>query len=189
MKQFLSKYKNNIKYLTTKKKKYAGRNNTGRITVSHQGGGHKRIYRNIEFKTIKQNGVVIGFEYDPNRSSHIAKICYLENKKKYYYYILPSKNLTIFDTISSENKPNSKNESNFYFLKDLNVGDSIYNLELQVNKGAQIARSAGVYAQILSKTKNNEVHVKLPSGEHRSISGNCQAALGVVNNESHKNKV
>ena len=189
MKQYLSKYKNKTKYLINKKKKNAGRNNTGRITVFHQGGGHKRIYRKIEFKNTLQPGTVVNFEYDPNRSSYIAKICYLKNKKKYYYYLLAPKNLNILDNISNDNLATSKNVGNRYFLKDFNIGNFIYNIELKPNKGGQIARSAGTCGQILQKTNDNYVLVKMPSGEHRLIPANCKASLGTVSNEEHKNRI
>lgn len=189
MKQYLSKYKSKIKYLLNKKKKNAGRNNTGRITVYHQGGGHKRLYRKVAFKNTLEDGVVTNFEYDPNRSSYIAKICYSKNEKKYYYYILAPKNLNILDNISNNDSNIIKSVGNRYFLKDFNIGDFVYNIELKPNKGGQLARSAGTYAQILQKTKNDYVLIKLPSGEHRLIPNNCKASLGVVSNEEHKHKI
>jgi large subunit ribosomal protein L2 len=141
------------------------------------------------FKNCIEDGVVTNFEYDPNRSSYIAKICYLKNKKKYYYYLLAPKNLSVLDNIQTDNTSVTKNLGNRYYLKDFNIGDFIYNIELKPNKGGQLVRSAGTYGQILQKTKDNYVLVKLPSGEHRLIPNNCKASLGVVSNEEHKHRI
>jgi large subunit ribosomal protein L2 len=186
----LSKYKKKSHKLFFSKKKSAGRNNTGRITVAHQGGGHKQLYRNIFFKKPFYSGLVINIEYDPNRSSHIAKICYKDNVslKKKYYYILASKKLNVLDNIDITLESNNKQEGNFYFIDEFNIGDFVYNIELSPNKGGQIVRSAGTFAQVLQKSLNF-VTVILPSGEHRLIPNNCTACFGGLSNENHKNTI
>lgn len=190
----LSKYKKKEYSLFNRKKKSAGRNNTGRITVAHQGSGHKQLYRQIAFQENLKQGVVINIEYDPNRSGHIAKICNInKNLEKNYFYILSPKNLKILDNITSTNQKKDdentpKQVGSFYYLNEFNVGDLIYNIELFPNKGGQIVRAAGTFAQILQK---NELYVTiaLPSGEHRLISNKCKACFGNVSNENHWNIV
>jgi large subunit ribosomal protein L2 len=195
----LSKYKKKIKYLFSRKKKSAGRNNLGRITVAHQGGGHKRLYRKIYLGGNFPSGIVINFEYDPNRSARIAKICYKENNIKKYYYILAPQNLRVLDKIeSSENFEGlSKKEDLFqttvtkqvgscYFLHEFNVGDFIYNIEIIPNTGGQLVRAGGTSAVVLQKSLFF-LTVKLPSGEHRMISTKCRAFFGNLSNENHKN--
>ena len=182
----LSKYKFKTKYLINKKIKKAGRNNSGKITVYHQGGGHKQLYRVINFNKFKIPGIITNIEYDPNRSSNIAKICFFINNNKYYYYILAPKNLKVLDRIFFNQNINKI--GNIYLLNDLNIGDYIYNIEMQPNQGAKIARSAGTYCQIIQKNDKHAV-VKLPSGEERLISINCKASLGVVSNENKKNLI
>lgn len=195
----LSKYKKKIYSLFTRKKKNAGRNNRGRITVAHQGSGHKQQYRQINFKeNFIEKGTVINIEYDPNRTAFIAKICYknILGIKKYFYTIAP-KNLKILDIITPtkqqnilntnnqiENENNQKQSGNFYFMHEFNVGDYIYNIELIPNKGGQIVRSAGAFAIVLQKT-NFFVKLALPSGEHRLISNECKACFGNISNENH----
>jgi large subunit ribosomal protein L2 len=187
----LSKYKKKIYSLFNRKKKNAGRNNRGRITVAHQGNGHKQLYRKINFhENFDEKGVVVNIEYDPNRTAYIAKICSTNSEGiKKYFYILAPKNLKILDIITPTkleliNDNNQKQFGNFYYLKDFNVGDFIYNIELIPNKGGQIVRSAGSFAQILQKT-NFFVTVALPSGEHRLIPNHCKACFGNVSNENH----
>lgn len=188
----LSKYKKKIYSLLNRKKKNAGRNNTGRITVAHQGSGHKQLYRKINFKENFEKGNVVNIEYDPNRSSFIAKICSRDlNNNKKYYYILSPKNLKILDLITptylnKKNDNNQKQNGNFYFLNEFNVGDFIYNIELKPNKGGQIVRSAGTFAQVLQKNVDF-ITIILPSGEHRLVPSNCKACFGNVSNENHYN--
>ncbi len=190
----LSKYKTKIYSLLNRKKKNAGRNNTGRITVAHQGSGHKQLYRKVSFKENFDQGSVVNIEYDPNRSSYIAKICSIDiQSNKKYYYILSPKNLKILDIITPtylniKKDYNQKQYGNFYYLNEFKVGDFIYNIELLPNKGGQIVRSAGTFAQILQKS-NDFVTVSLPSGEHRLIPSNCKACFGNVSNEDHYNTI
>jgi large subunit ribosomal protein L2 len=190
----LSKYKKKSYSLFNRNKKNAGRNNTGRITVAHQGGGHKQLYRKISFLENFEKGTVVNIEYDPNRSAHIAKICTkTQNNQNKYYYILSPKNLKILDNISPTNNNNSnennqKQVGNFYYLHEFNVGDFIYNIELLPNKGGQIVRAAGTFAQVLQKTEEYTT-ISLPSGEHRLVSSNCKACFGNVSNENHWNVV
>ena len=197
----LSKYKQKINYLINRKKKNAGRNNTGRITVAHQGGGHKQAYRKIMFKGNFSKGFVVGLEYDPNRSADLAKICFIKNNLKKYYYILAPKNLKILDVIesSSNSEENlfsknsldeitiSKQVGSCYFLEEFSIGDYIYNIEISPNKGGQFVRAGGTSAVILQKI-NNMVNVKLPSGEHRLIPNQCKAFYGNLSKDDH-NKI
>jgi large subunit ribosomal protein L2 len=192
----LSKYKHKLNYLYSRKKKIAGRNNTGRITVFHQGGGHKQKLRIINFKGDFSNGIVTNFEYDPNRSARLAKVCFLENNIKKFYYILAPQNINVLDTIeSSVNKENllkknvdditnAKLVGSCYFLSEFSIGDYIYNIELTPNLGGQLVRAGGTSAVILQKT-DNFVLVKLPSSEQRLIPANCKAFFGNLSNENH----
>lgn len=193
----LSKYKSKIKYLFTRKKKFAGRNNTGRITVAHQGGGNKQLYRKIEFQGNFQSGYVTAFEYDPNRTARLAKICYFDNNLKKYFYILAPQNLKIFDIIKTsqfleafENTDNNatiaKQIGSCYFLHEFTIGDFLYNVELSPNIGGQLIRAGGTSGIVLQKAVDF-VTIKLPSGEHRLIPANCKAFFGNLANDSHKN--
>lgn len=196
----LSKYNHKLEYLYDRKKKSAGRNNSGQITVAHQGGGHKQLYRKVIFKGEFTKGYVTNFEYDPNRSAYLAKICFYKQLKKYYYYILAPQNLKVLDIVESvplkiENhlvneqdnfvRTISKQIGSSYYMKDLRVGDYIYNVELKVNKGAQIARAGGTSALILQRSENHTL-IKLPSGEHRLIPNLCRAFYGNLSNENHR---
>lgn len=196
----ISKYKTKDYSLLLRKKKKAGRNNLGRITVAHQGGGHKQAYRLIDFKGSFDSGYIANFEYDPNRSARLAKICSLKDNKKKFTYILAPQNLSVFDSVFAssqekleQHKEESKNnfgitESKYigssYFLSELAVGDLIYNVELTPNKGAQFVRAGGTFAVILQKTTDFVV-IKLPSGEYRKVSTLCKAFLGSLTNDSH----
>jgi len=170
--------------LLLRKKKAAGRNNTGRITVNHQGGGHKQLYRQINFFKNDNFGTITNIEYDPNRTAFIAKICFQDvNNNLTYNYIISPQKLKVLDVVfTTENK---KQLGNFYFLKDFDVGDFIYNIELNPNKGAQIVRAAGAYAKIINKTELYST-IELPSGEYRLISNKCKACLGNISNENHR---
>jgi large subunit ribosomal protein L2 len=189
-----STYKFKNKTLISRKKKNAGRNNRGRITVAHQGGGHSQLYRKINFKENLNSGTVLNIEYDPNRSAYIAKICFLKNKRKKYFYILSPQNLKILDKIEnstlelekSKTKESLKQVGSFYSLNEFKIGDFIYNIETSPNKGGQLVRSAGTFAQILQKD-NQYVTITLPSGEHRNIPLNCKACFGCVSNDNHQN--
>lgn len=192
----LSKYKSKLKYLYSRKKKCAGRNNTGRITVAHQGGGHKRLFRKIIFKGTFIKGFVIAFEYDPNRSANLAKICYTENNIKKYYYILAPQNLKILDVVENSttflkeidlNKTTiSKQIGSCYFLSEFTIGDFLYNVELFPEKGAQLIRAGGTSGILLQKS-NEFATIKLPSGEHRLVPLQCKACFGNLANDEHKN--
>jgi len=192
----LAKHKYRIKYLFARKFKRSGRNNTGHITVAHQGGGHKRLYRKIMFnQTFFQKGIVVGFEYDPNRSANLAKICYIENNIKKFYYILAPQNLQILDIVEhSINKEKSiietltvsKLTGSCYFLHEFNVGDFLYNIKINSTKGGQLIRAAGASGLVIQKT-DNFLTIKMPSGEHRLVSTKYKAFYGQIANENHMN--
>ncbi len=165
-------------------KKKAGRNNQGRITVRHRGGGAKRMYRLIDFKRDKQGipGKVAAIEYDPNRSAHIALIHYVDGEKR---YILAPQGLEVGDVVmageGAEIKP-----GNALPLKSIPVGTLVHNLELQPGRGGQLVRSAGSSAQVVAR-EERYVLVRLPSGEIRRILGECLATIGQVSNPDHNN--
>ena len=161
-------------------KKNAGRNNTGKITVRHQGGGVKRKYRVIDFKRNKFDieGTVASIEYDPNRSANIALINYADGEKR---YIIAPKGLKVNDKVVSGEKVDIK-VGNACPLMNIPVGTVIHNIELTLGKGGQIARSAGQSAQILGR-EDKYVMVRLSSGETRKILGTCMATIGEVGNE------
>jgi large subunit ribosomal protein L2 len=172
------------KSLTVGLRKTGGRNNQGKITTRFRGGGNKRLYRIIDFKRDKDGipGKVTAIEYDPNRSARIALITYADGEKR---YIIAPLGLNVGDTIlSGENVP--LKPGNTTFLRNIPVGTIIHNIELLPGKGGQIARSAGSYAQILSKDEKY-AQIKLPSGEIRLINLNCRATIGQVGNVDHEN--
>ena len=172
--------------LTEALRKTGGRNNLGRITSRHRGGGHKRRYRIIDFKRNKFDifGEVLSIEYDPNRSSRIALIMYEDNEKR---YIIAPDGLGVGDKIisSKDNKIEFK-KGNCLMLKNIPEGMLIHNIELKPGKGAQLARSAGTYARIMAK-EDNMVTLRLPSGETRMVPDLCLATLGTVGNKTHEN--
>ncbi|UKI50576.1 MAG: 50S ribosomal protein L2 [Clostridium sp.] len=163
--------------------KNAGRNNTGRITVRHQGGGVKQKYRIIDFKRNKDGipAKVTTIEYDPNRSANIALVVYADGEKR---YILAPKGLEVGQTIIS-GETNDFKTGNALPIRLIPVGSLIHNVELHPGKGGQLVRSAGTSAQILGR-EENYVLVRLQSGEVRKILGTCKATIGVVGNESHE---
>jgi large subunit ribosomal protein L2 len=172
------------KSLTVGLRKTGGRNNQGKITTRFRGGGNKRLYRIIDFKRDKDGipGKVTAIEYDPNRSARIALITYADGEKR---YIIAPLGLNVGDTIlSGENVP--LKPGNTTFLRNIPVGTIIHNIEILPGKGGQIARSAGSYAQILSKDEKY-AQIKLPSGEIRLINLNCRATIGQVGNVDHEN--
>lgn len=174
------------KSLTKPLKKTGGRNNQGRITVWHIGGGHKRKYRIIDFKRDKFDipGKVHSIEYDPNRSANIALIHYFDGEKR---YILAPLGLNVGDVIVSSKKPDTEiKDGNALPLRYIPVGTLIHNVELKPGKGGQIARAAGSYAQILAK-EGDYAQVRLPSGGIRLIHLNCMATIGQVGNLDHEN--
>jgi large subunit ribosomal protein L2 len=165
------------------KRRGSGRNNQGRITVRHQGGGAKQFYRLVNFKLQPGlKGVIEHIEYDPNRSARIAR---LKDQQGKYHYIIAANGMKAGHIIASGEDAPVEN-GNRLPLKNIPVGSVIHAIELQPNNGAQLARSAGNSAQLLAK-ENNYAQVRLPSGEVRSININCTASMGVVSNEQHKN--
>ena len=164
-------------------KNNAGRNNNGRITVRHQGGGHKRQYRVIDFKRNKDNVVatVQTIEYDPNRSANIALVHYTDGVKA---YILAPKGLEVGMTIVSGPDADIK-IGNALPLENIPVGTVIHNIEMKPGKGGQLIRSAGTSAQVLGK-EGKYVLVRLNSGEVRMILATCRATIGSVGNEQHE---
>ena len=170
------------KSLTVSKSKNAGRNNTGKITVKHQGGGEKRKYRIIDFKRNKRDvvGVVASIEYDPNRSANIALINYKDGEKR---YIIAPKDLIVgMEVVAGENF--DIKVGNALPIANIPVGKVIHNIELRPGKGGELARSAGSSAQILGR-EGNYVMVRLSSGEQRKVLGTCYATVGVVGNEDY----
>ena len=170
------------KSLLASKSKNAGRNNQGRITVRHQGGGEKRKYRLIDFKRNKFDivGTVATIEYDPNRSANIALINYVDGEKR---YIIAPKGLKVGMKIVSGEKVDIK-VGNALPLMNIPEGTLVHNIELQPGKGAELARSAGASAQILGK-EGKYVLVRLASGEVRKVLGTCMATIGEVGNEDY----
>ncbi|MGB9617606.1 MAG: 50S ribosomal protein L2 [Desulfomonilaceae bacterium] len=164
--------------------KKGGRNNMGRITVRHRGGGHKRRFRIIDFKRDKQDvpGTVKSVEYDPNRSARLALIQYADGDKR---YILWPNGLQVGDTVVASEKADIK-PGNCLPLKNLPLGTMIHNLELKIGKGGQMIRSAGAYGQLMAKEKGY-AQVKLPSGEVRMVLDRCRATIGQVGNLDHEN--
>lgn len=160
--------------------KKAGRNNQGKITVRHQGGGVKRKYRIIDFKRNKFDveGVVASIEYDPNRSANIALINYLDGEKR---YIIAPKGLKVGDKIVAGSNADIKT-GNALPIMNIPVGTVIHNIELRPGKGGSLARSAGSSTQILGR-EGNYVMIRLSSGEQRRVLGTCMATIGVVGNE------
>ena len=170
------------KSLTVTKKKTNGRNNQGKITVRHRGGGVKRKYRIIDFKRRKDDitAIVSAIEYDPNRSANIALITYKDGEKA---YIIAPKGLTVGTVISSGENADIK-VGNALPIMNIPVGTVIHNIELKPGKGASLARSAGASAQILGR-EEKYVLIRLSSGETRKILGTCRATIGVVGNEDY----
>jgi large subunit ribosomal protein L2 len=170
------------KSLLAKLNKKSGRNNQGKITVRHQGGGAKRKYRIIDFKRNKDNipGKVATIEYDPNRSANIALIHYADGEKK---YIIAPKGLVVGMVVESGEKADIKIGNALPIMK-VPVGTVIHNIELHPGKGGQLVRSAGTKAQILGR-EERYVLVRLVSGEVRRILGTCRATIGEVGNEFH----
>ena len=164
--------------------KNAGRNSYGRITVRHRGGGHRRKYRIIDFKRNKVDmpATVLSLEYDPNRSAHIALVQYEDGEKR---YIVAPQGLKVGDTVVSGAGADIK-PGNALPLSAIPTGTFIHNVELYPGKGAQLARSAGVMAQLMGKESNMAL-VRLPSGEMRYVPLNCMATVGQVGNVDHEN--
>ena len=168
------------KSLTVTMKKNSGRNNQGKITVRHHGGGEKRKYRIIDFKRNKLNvpGSVATIEYDPNRTANIALINYADGEKR---YIIAPKGLTVGMTVEAGENADIK-VGNALPIMNIPVGTMIHNIELRPGKGGELARSAGASAQILGR-EDNYVMIRLSSGEQRKVLGTCMATVGEVGNE------
>ncbi len=172
------------KSLTAPLKKKAGRNNQGRITTRHHGGGHKRKYRIIDFKRNKDGipGRVATIEYDPNRSANIALIHYADGEKR---YILAPKGLEVGSEVMSGPDADIK-VGNALPLANIPDGTVIHNIELKPGRGGQLVRAAGAQAQLLGKEKNGYAIVRLASGETRMVRSECRATIGQVGNLDHE---
>ncbi len=166
-------------------RKQAGRNMRGKITVRHQGGGHKRLYREIDFKRDKLNvpARVSTIEYDPNRSARIALLVYADGEKR---YILAPLGVKVGDQIVSSQKAEIR-PGNTLPLRNIPLGTTIHNIEIYPGRGGQLVRSAGVSAQLMAKDHPQLATVRLPSGEERYIAQECRATIGQVGNVEHGN--
>jgi large subunit ribosomal protein L2 len=172
-----------LRSLLSAKRRGSGRNNQGRITTRHQGGGARRFYRNINFKLAEGvTATIEQIEYDPNRSARIARI---KEPNGTYHYILVANGMKVGQTITSSESA-AIEIGNRLPLNNIPVGSTIHAIELQPGRGAQIVRSAGNGAQLMAKEGDN-AQVRLPSGEVRLFNLNCTASLGNVGNEQHKN--
>ncbi|MTV49478.1 50S ribosomal protein L2 [Heliobacillus mobilis] len=165
-------------------KKNAGRNNQGKLTVRHQGGGHKRMYRIIDFKRTKDSipAKVAAIEYDPNRSGRIALLHYADGEKR---YIIAPNGLKVGDTIVSGPDADIKT-GNCLPLKNIPVGTLVHNIEMRPGKGGQICRSAGAAAQLMAK-EGDYATLRLPSGEMRKVLVECRATVGQMGHLEHEN--
>ena len=172
------------KSLLTTKKKNAGRNSYGRITVRHQGGGNRQKYRLVDFKRRKDDmtATVLGIEYDPNRSANIALIEYEDGTRA---YILAPIGLKDGDKVVSGDKADIK-PGNCMKIENIPVGTMIHNIELNPGQGGKLVRAAGQEAQLMAK-EGKYAHVRLPSGEMRLILAVCRATIGTVGNTDHEN--
>jgi ribosomal protein L2, bacterial/organellar len=172
------------KSLLALKTRSGGRNNRGKITTRHVGGGHKKRYRIVDFRRDKLEvpAKVAAIEYDPNRSARIALLFYADGEKR---YIIAPQSLTVGQTVvSSENADILP--GNALPLRNIPVGTNIYNIELKVGKGGQLARSAGTFAQLMAK-EGAYAQIKLPSGEVRKVLVECKATIGEVSNPENEN--
>jgi large subunit ribosomal protein L2 len=172
-----------LKSLVKGHTKSGGRNNNGRITVRHHGGGHKRRLRVIDFKRDKRDvpGKVVSVEYDPNRSARLALVSYADGDKK---YILWPEGLKLGDLVVAGEKVDIK-VGNCLPLKNIPLGTMIHNVEMKIAKGGQIIRSAGTYGQVMAKEKGY-AQIKLPSGEVRTFLDRCRATIGQIGNLDHE---
>jgi large subunit ribosomal protein L2 len=172
-----------LKSLIVIKKKNSGRNNQGRITTRHRGGGVRKFYRLVNFKLAAGTKAVIEhIEYDPNRSARIARI---KDSSNAYHYVLAAQGMAIGQAISAGNEVAIEN-GNRLPLKSIPVGSVIHAIELQPGHGAQLVRSAGNSAQLVAR-EGEYAQVKLPSGEVRMVHVECTASIGVIGNEQHQN--
>ena len=170
--------------LVEKLGKHAGRNNTGKMTVRHQGGGHKKQYRIIDFKRTKDGipAKVATIEYDPNRNARIALINYADGEKR---YIIAPLDLKVGDIVVSGSDADIKT-GNCLPLKNIPLGTTVHNVEMKIGKGGQMARSAGTSAQLMAK-QGDYALLRLPSGEIRKVHINCRATIGQVGNIDAEN--
>jgi large subunit ribosomal protein L2 len=175
------------KSLIAKKKKINGRNNQGKITVRHRGGGMKRMYRIIDFKRNHFNvpGKIVSIEFDPNRTANIALVTYNDGKKS---FILAPAGLEVGAAIVSSKEEVPLEVGNATLIKNIPSGVYVHNIELYPGRGGQLGRSAGISVQVQGKT-GKYVQVKLPSGEIRLVNENCMATIGTVSNEDHMHEV
>ncbi len=174
------------KSLLSAKKRTNGRNHHGHITVRHKGGGHKRMFRTIDFKRDKENipAKVASVDYDPNRSALIALLHYRDGEKR---FILAPQGIKVGDVVSTSDEPPFQIGSCMK-LKFMPIGSVIHNIELSPGKGAKLVRSAGLSAQLLGRA-NGYATVRMPSGEVRMIHENCRATFGIVSNAEHNLRV
>jgi len=173
------------KTLLVKLTKKGGRNNRGRITVRHRGGGHKRRYRIIDFKRTKDGipAKVATIEYDPNRTANIALLHYHDGEKR---YIIAPEGLTVGSTIHSGDSGIDIKTGNAMPLSAVPVGTQVHNIEMKPGKGGQLARSAGTRAQLMAK-EGKYALLRLPSGELRQVLQTCRATIGTIGNSNHGN--
>ena len=171
------------KSLLAVKKKHAGRNAQGRLTVRHKGGGNRQKYRIIDFKRNKDNipAKVVGIEYDPNRTAYIALLSYKDGEKR---YIIAPVGLKVGDVLMSGSNVEIRVGNNLP-LSDIPVGSLIHNIELEPKKGGQLARSAGAEVQLMAK-EGKYATLRLPSGEMRKVLLTCRATIGTVGNVDHE---
>ena len=172
------------KSLVERNKQNGGRNQQGKLTVRHQGGGHKRLYRIIDFKRTKDGipAKVATIEYDPNRSARIALLNYVDGEKR---YIIAPNGLKVGDMVESGPNADIK-PGNALPLRNIPVGTEVHNVELKIGKGAQLVRSAGASAQLMAKD-GDYATLRMPSGEMRKVHINCRATVGIVGNLEHEN--
>jgi len=171
------------KALTKGRKRDVGRNADGRISVRHKGGGHKRAYRDIDFKFDKRDipAKIETIEYDPNRSSFISLVCYKDGERR---YVITPKTMKVGDSMLVGENVEIKS-GNRLPMKNIPQGTFIYNIEIKKDGGAKLVRSAGSYAEIVAKDAPY-IHLKMPSGEIRKIHEDAWASIGVVSNEEYK---
>ncbi len=172
------------KSLLTPLNKSGGRNSNGRVTSRHKGGGHKRMYRIIDFKRDKVDipAKVASIEYDPNRSANIALLHYADGEKR---YILAPKGIKVGDALVSSAKADIR-PGNTLPLENIPLGTHVHNVEMKIGGGGQMVRSAGAYAQLMAKEAGYAT-LKLPSGETRRVNVRCRATVGQVGNDQHEN--
>jgi len=187
----LSKY-SPLRSKVKRSKKYAGRNNQGRITVRHQGGGHKQLYRKINSNL--NDGIIVGFEFDPMRTGRIAKVLYSDYncETDSYEYISAPRNLKVFDkvqTLIGLGDTFLLGTGDTSILANFEVGDTIYNVEEIPGCGPKYARAAGTYCKVLQRYSKNYLKLRLPSGEEKLISTKASAMLGSVSNEGNYKKI